>query len=198
MLLYIGAGTDIRPVTRYAHVHKDFIYVDALPHKFKDYGVEREHIQATLVRDLQREDAFEKLDILDDDTFVIKLRGGSRILYFLNVLDSDVHRNPKVAPYYREADALYMHGFTPKLQERPPNVQTIFGTYISFRKVRRQAWFQMQEFPKLVEIPQYESPDISHVDTPALVTDTQYFIRCKHCLEYNNVILNWSLSTYKK
>lgn len=198
MLLYVGAGTDIRPVTRYAHTHKDFIYVDGLPDRPSSWGVTAKHIQAALVRELHKENAFDRLDSIDDDTFQITLSGGGRILYFMNVLDSEVHLNSKVSPYFKQADTLYMNGFIPKFQEHPPNLQLILGTYICFRGIRFQDWIRPRSttLVHMLNTPLYDTPlgHLHHLEGfteqgPATENIT-YQVFCQKCEGLTPVVLD--------
>lgn len=195
MLLYVGAGTDIRPVTRYAHAHKDFIYVDAHPDKPISWGTEAKHIKDAMTLELRKEQAFESLKDIDADTFEIRLFGGGRILYFMNVLDDELHAHPTASQYFRQADTLYMNAFCPCFQEPPPNVRTVMGNYLCFRGVLRQDWFRSISDRVDVQVPLYKGPcrEIDHIeiecDEPD-VKDITYYFLCEHCREMTSAKVN--------
>lgn len=135
MLLYIGALTDLRPVVRFAHAHKKFIYVDGLPDS--NYFTENQHgfrrassvkaIRDAMIIQLKRERAFKSWKD-GDDHFVIETIGGQTIRYFYNTKDSDIAGKASIQPYLSEVTALYISGFFPKIDYKLPKLSTIIHT----------------------------------------------------------------------
>src|ERR1043165_2914689 len=122
MLLYIGACEDLSPLTRFAHAHKEFIYVDGLP-KSKYFPKEChggrydsvEVIRDTMVWKLKREGAFDRYEMLDDH-FIIWTSSGAKITYFYNTKDVEMTKNKTLKALLPQVTALYMQGFFPTIK----------------------------------------------------------------------------------
>ena len=127
MLLYIGALTDVRPLMRFAHAHKEFVYVDGLPASkyflYNDWMDSVEKIQQIMVAELKRENAFKKLLSLEDH-FIIETIGGQTLYYFFNTLDTEIFKNATLCTFLPNVSALYMCGFSPEILHPLPALKT--------------------------------------------------------------------------
>jgi hypothetical protein len=134
MLLYIGAGSDVRPITDLPYKH--FIYVDALPNK-PHYRPEHSGypFEEALVHTMETE--------LDDSGCVIDSRvklsptvyrytlNDDKVLtYAINTLDEHAHEVPEVAALLPNVSAVFLAGYAPVFNGLLPALKTIYATPI--------------------------------------------------------------------
>jgi hypothetical protein len=136
MLLYIGAGSDVRPITDLPYRH--FLYVDALPnkphYKPEHYGYPFYKDEEALVHTLETE--------LDDSGCVIDSRvkvssnlyrysidGNYKTLtYAINTLDEHAHEVPEVAALLPSVSAVFLAGYSPVFNGLLPSLETIYAS----------------------------------------------------------------------
>lgn len=156
MLLYCGAYTDLRPLMRFSHSHKEFIYVDGLPSS-NYFPCTLEKLRDTMIEELKRERAYQSHE-MKDDHFVLRTVGEQTLYYFHDTLDKDMFKkNGPLLELLPRVTALYMCGFTPNVTENLPSIKTLIYTdgCSPYREESTLA-FDWKSLEK-IEIPEYQT-----------------------------------------
>jgi len=172
MLLYIGAGTDIRPITRYGHAHKEFIYVDGMPNS-RYYEETYEMMLSDIIKSLEKEDAFDKILNKTENGFIILLKSGGKLIYFLNTPDIEMFKNLELCQYLENADTLFMAGYFPYIERQLPNLKKFISGVNCHPGNQKGVWRQLDNL-KYVKTLEYD-----HIYD----NEPTYFVECEHCGE---------------
>jgi hypothetical protein len=138
MVLYIGAGSDVRPNTDLPYRH--FLYVDALPNKPhyqpEHYGYPFYKDEEALVHTLETKLDDAECDIdsrvkLSSNVYRYSIDGNYKTLtYAINTLDEHAHEVPEVAALLPNVSAVFLAGYAPVFNGLLPALKTIYATPI--------------------------------------------------------------------
>jgi hypothetical protein len=178
-LLYIGAGVDVRPVQRYSHIFKTFVYVDGLPSsKYFDWTKDTMITKMKLV--LENEGCPVKTvpsppAQTSAGADIIKA-GNSQILYFFDTSDQDMWNNKFLAELLnKHVTTLYLAGFFPTIIKALPHLkQVIYAENCSpYHKRNQGKWAFDHKLLKHTVVRDYDSlgEDGSN----------KFFVDCDHC-----------------
>ena len=152
MLLYCGPYTDLRPLMRFSHSHKEFVYVDGLPES-KYYTVTVNGLCDEMVAELKRERAYDSHE-MKSDHFIIRTIGGQTLYYFYNVLDTNMFdKSEMLSNMLLLVTALYMQGYAPTINQNLPSLRTLI--YTDGCSPHPSLKFDWQTMEK-IEIPEYQ------------------------------------------
>jgi hypothetical protein len=135
MLLYIGAGSDVRPITDLPY--EQFLYIDALPnkphYKPEHYGYPFYTDEEALVHTLETEldDSGCVIDSkvkLSSNVYRYTLDNDKVLTYAINTLDERAHEVPEVAALLPSVSAVFMAGYSPNFNGLLPSLETIYAT----------------------------------------------------------------------
>jgi hypothetical protein len=136
ILLYIGAGSDVRPITDLPYTH--FLYVDALPDKphftpeqygypfYKDKDAFVKTLETKLEEDLEVEGPL----VLTPNIYMYTLDDDKTLTYAFNTWDKDAHLVPEVAALLPNVSAVFLTGYAPKFNGLLPALKTVYATPI--------------------------------------------------------------------
>jgi hypothetical protein len=137
MLLYIGAGSDVRPITDLPYRH--FLYVDALPnkphYKPEHYGYPFYKDEEALVhtQEAELDDSGCVIDSrvkVSSDVYQYTLDDDKVLTYAINTLDEHAHEVPEVAALLPSVSAVFLAGYAPVFNGLLPRLKTIYATPI--------------------------------------------------------------------
>jgi hypothetical protein len=136
MLLYIGAGSDVRPITDLPYRH--FLYVDALPNKPHyqpdQYGYPFYKDEASFVNTLETNLYDAECDVdfrvkLSSNVYRHSIDGHYKTLtYAINTLDEHAHEVLEVAALLPSVSAVFLAGYLQVFNGLLPSLETIYAS----------------------------------------------------------------------
>lgn len=189
MLLYIGACNDIVPLKHLSFIHKTFLYVDGLPDSnyYPKYST-KECLINSIVDKLKINNAFKSFTINDNIAY-INTTSDISIVYFMNTLDINLLDNEEFkTKYLQKIDTIYMSGYSPNIQLNSfPNLKTIFSTYLC---LYNNTYNYNLTLYNVNIIKDYDEDEYD-------CNDVNYFMKCYHCYNDNNVKFVETLENYE-
>lgn len=129
IFLYIGAGTDIWPIIRYAITHRTFIYIDSLPSK--DYFPNRsvQDMAQLISKRLVAAGADIRSSELKGNKLLLVTSTQLELEYWFNTTLEDAWEIPELAECLDMVDTLYISEFVPTLRLADlPALETVMYT----------------------------------------------------------------------
>jgi len=179
-LLYVGAGTDVRPVQRYSHIFKTFVYVDGLPSSeyYQDRGVTKEGMISEMKKVLEKEGCPFRVVTPRGGTHAADILqcGNSQIFYFFDTRDTDMWGNNSLAEFLdKHVTTIYMAGYFPTISKPIPHLRELIytdGCSPCYAEHESMWAFDFRNL-KHTGILDYEAVDET----------LEFFVDCDHCGE---------------